>query len=300
MSDTVIGIGTKQKQQVLFEDVQKKFTDTISTTDELKTAIWAPVSKVSPNSVIYKEFISNGRKRIVNSGFNDIEQVIISGQILTQSHKDIVDGILTSNKKLEKTEEGDYIALISVYEVLKLISNSANNHDWLNEKIGEIKEAVVTFVPKSGNKKSYVSFNIFNTIYYDEDRKMYAVVLSKEFLRFFVGRLTMDYRKHIPHISKLKGEGNGFIKAAIRFFISQNMKDRDGPYVIKLSTLLDKLDQPRSTPRQTTAAHTYVNRFVNDLAKYCIEYDKKARTFFYHGADHLYFTQSLFENKKVK
>jgi len=288
---------TPYVQKVLFEEVQKKFSETITTTDELKIAIWAPVSKISPNSSIYKDFITNERKRTIKCDFKDIAEIEVSGEILTQTHKDIVDAIFSTNKKLIKTDEGDIVQYISVYEVLKIVSNSPTNYSWLTDKIDEIKRAVITLRPKIGNNKSRVSFNIFNTIYYDADKEMYAIVLNKEFVRFFVGRLTMDYSKHLPVLAKLKGEGNGFIKAAIRFFVAQKATD-DKPYHIKLSTLLEKLDQPRETTRQMTSAQTYVNKYKDLLETFSIEFNKSTKIFIYHGAKNLKFTKSLFDEKK--
>jgi len=277
-----------------FADIQNKFNRSITTTDEVRTSIYAPVSKVSANSALYKNFVNNGRRREIECNFSDISGIEISGELLTQTHKDIVDAILATNDKILVNNEGDFVAHISMYKVLKYISNSTNNYKWLDDKISEIKRSVITLKPKNGNKKDRIEFNIFDTLYYDDDKKMYGVILNKRFVKWFIGTLTMDYRKHLKDIAVLSGKGNGFIKAVIRFFISQDMNSRNGKaYVISLDTLLEKVDQPRENDRQRKSAVGYINAFKVDLEKYCIEYDKKTKTFFYHGADNLYFTGPL-------
>ena len=289
-------LSTENNTQLSFDfvDIQNKFNRSITTTDEVRTSIYAPVSKVSANSSLYKNFIKNDRKREISCNFSDISAIEISGELLTQTHKDIVDAILATNERVMVNKEGDFVAHISVYKVLQYISNSTNNYKWIDDKINEIKRSVITLKPKNGNKKDRIAFNIFDTLYYDDDKKMYGVILNKRFVKWFIGSLTMDYRKHLKDIATLNGKGNGFIKAIIRFFLSQDMNSRDGKaYIISFDKLLEKVDQPRENDRQLKSALGYINSFKNDLEKYCIEYNKKSKTFYYHGAENLYFTGPL-------
>jgi len=81
----------KFKQSIIEFDVVNKFEKTITTVNELRTGIFAPIDKISANSKTYKDFISNNRKRTIETSWG---KTIIKGNILTQTHRDLLDCII--------------------------------------------------------------------------------------------------------------------------------------------------------------------------------------------------------------
>ena len=75
-------MSSKKTQLTLEFDVVQKFEKTITTANELRTGIFAPIDKISANSKTYKDFIQNNRKRAIETSWG---KTIVKGNILAKS-----------------------------------------------------------------------------------------------------------------------------------------------------------------------------------------------------------------------
>ena len=120
----------KKKTQLTLEfDVIRKFEKTLTTANELRTGIFAPIDKISANSKTYKDFIANNRKRTIETSWG---KTIVKGNILTQTHRDLLDCIIADAKEVKELEGGAIAVYFSTTEILKSYSGKTNtNTKWL-------------------------------------------------------------------------------------------------------------------------------------------------------------------------
>ena len=116
----------KKGQQLRLEfDVVQKFEKTITTANELRTGIFAPIDKISANSKTYKDFIENSRKRTIETSWG---KTIVKGNILTQTHRDLLDCIIAGAKEIKELVGGAIAVYFSTTDVLKSYSGKVNTN----------------------------------------------------------------------------------------------------------------------------------------------------------------------------
>ena len=227
-------------------EIVKKFNLSITTTDEIRTAIWAPLTKVTHSSNIYKNFIANKRTREISSNFGDIKKVIVSGNILDQSHKGMLDTIMSVGSEIKQNNDGLFYITFSRYKVLTELGAGTGNYKTIDNKLREIKNASIELIINEGETDDRkVSLGIINSIYQDGEGN-FGVIFTREYINHFATSLTMDYSQYLSKINNISGVGAGLMQAAVRFFLTQDVRSK--PYVIRLENLLDKLGH-ESTPR---------------------------------------------------
>ena len=147
-----------QKQSLIEFDIVRKFEESNAAVGELRTGIWAPVEKLSGNSLTYKKFLNEKRKRVIQTKWGE---VIIKGNILTQTHRDLLDCIMANSSDIKELESGGMAFYFKLGNVLKEYSgaDTANkNHNWLKQKLTEIQTTAIEFK----NEQGYYSFNILS------------------------------------------------------------------------------------------------------------------------------------------
>jgi len=269
----------------------RKFTLTNVSVSELRTGIFAPFSKISGNSAIYKEFRDNGFKRVIETTWGVAS---IKGKLLTQIHRDILDALFIKNTKIEQvmdtTGEYNFHVYFKKGEILQYIKKRAENNNWLSKMLDDIKESTI----KIDTNKYTNSFNIINEVIYSKEHEAYRIELSKSYCKYFINDLTLNYR---TEFNKLIDINNGLIKAIIRFFWTQN-KFQIG--IIKLLNYIGYSNNKRSIK---TAFKTIYNN--EDTLKKCgIILNKKKDVLSYNKADYnnnitfiMYDFQDKFPNK---
>lgn len=273
----------KEKYEVtLFDTIQQKIERSTSTVAELRVAMWAPIEKISEKSVTYKDFVENKNIRKIKTSWGELE---IRNRLLTQTHKDIFDAILTVAKETKVLKNGKIALYFTPYEILEFLGKSTTHYTWLLEKIKEIADAKINY--KNNNGDQYL-FNILSTVAFSEKRGLYGVTIDEDYMRFFANSLTLDYSKYVKDIALID---DALIKAIIKFFLTHDA--RDYPFKISLLELLKTVGYPSDSTRQVSSAKSSIYKHKEKLEEYTITYDKKNQVFAYFGKENIYFTASL-------
>lgn len=266
----------KRKNQLTLEfDVVQKFEKTLTTANELRTGIFAPIDKISANSKTYKDFIENNRKRSLETSWG---KTIIKGNILTQTHRDLLDCIIAGAKEIKELEGGAIAVYFSTTDILKSYSGKANtNTKWLKDKLDEIQNSSIEF--KQNNTKDYYSFSIIDSHAFSTKHNSFGLVLTPAYRKFFEEQLTVNYKKELPKLLKVK---SALLKAIIRFFWTHSTGSN-----MDIENLLQTVGFPLESVRMKQKAIKEIKDNVDLLLEYGIIFEPKSK---------LIYRKSSFEN----
>ena len=256
----------KKKQQLTLDfDVIQKFEKTISTVNELRTGIFAPIDKISANSKTYKDFIQNNRKRSIETSWG---KTIIKGNILTQTHRDLLDCIIAGAKEIKELEGGGIAIYFSTTDILKSYSGKQNtNTKWLKDKLDEIQNSSIEF--KQENTQDYYSFSIIDSHAYSTKHNSFGLILTPAYRKFFEEQLTINYKKELPKLLKVK---SALLKAIIRFFWTHSVSS-----TMDIVTLLKTIGFPIDSIRMKQKAVKEIKDNTDLLLEYGIVFEPKSK-----------------------
>lgn len=256
---------SKKKIQKKFEfDVIDKFEKTITTASELRTGIFAPIDKISANSKTYKDFIANNRKRSIETSWG---KTIIKGNILTQTHRDLLDCIITGAKEVRELEGGAIAVYFSTTDILKSYSGKINtNTRWLKDKLDEIQNSSIEF--KQKDSSDYYSFSIIDSHAYSNKHSSFGLVLTPAYRKFFEEQLTVNYKKELPKLLQVK---NALLRSIIRFFWSHSVSSN-----MDIENLLKTVGFPLESIRMKQKAIKEIKDNIDLLAEYGIIFEPKS------------------------
>jgi len=255
----------KKTQLTLDFDVIKKFEKTLTTANELRTGIFAPIDKISANSKTYKDFIANQRKRSIATSWGS---TIIKGNILTQTHRDLMDCIIAGAKEIKELEGGGIAVYFSTTDILKSYSGKPNtNTKWLKDKLDEIQNTSVEF--KQNNTKDYYSFSIIDSHAFSTKHNSFGLVLTPAYRKFFEEQLTVNYKKELPKLLKVK---SALLRSIIRFFWSHSTGSN-----MDISNLLKTVGFPIESIRMKQKAVKEIKDNVELLKEYGIIFEPKSK-----------------------
>ena len=266
----------KHKNQLTIEfDVVQKFEKTLTTANELRTGIFAPIDKISANSKTYKDFIENNRKRSLETSWG---KTIIKGNILTQTHRDLLDCIIAGAKEIKELEGGAIAVYFSTTDILKSYSGKINtNTKWLKDKLDEIQNSSIEF--KQNNSKDYYSFSIIDSHAFSTKHNSFGLILTPAYRKFFEEQLTVNYKKELPKLLQVK---SALLKAIIRFFWSHSSGSN-----MDIENLLQTVGFPLESIRMKQKAIKEIKDNVDLLLEYGIIFEPKSK---------LIYRKSSFEN----
>jgi len=270
----------KKRNLSLFET----FKTSNATVTELRVGIFAPIIKISAASAINKDFISLGRVRKITTAWGSVK---IKGNILTQTHRDIIDAIFATATFSEETTRGNVALFFSGYEVQNFLGmKSKTNNAWLKKKLDEIKTTNVEFTDKIGNTHD---FNLTDSGGYSVKKDSFAIVFTEGYMNFFQKQVSVNYK---TEMKKLMNIDDPLIKAMIRFFFTHanNMS-------IELVNLLDVLGYPTNIEASLKKARRAVRENVEELKQFGITVDLKKFMLSYFKLNTV--THHLPENKKI-
>lgn len=254
-----------KKQLTIDFDVVQKFEKTLSTASELRTGIFAPIDKISANSKTYKNFIENNRKRSIETSWG---KTIVKGNILTQTHRDLLDCIIAEAKEIKELEGGGIAIYFSTTEVLKSYSGKPNsNTKWLKDKLDDIQNTSVEF--KQKNLDDYYSFSIIDSHAYSTKHKSFGLVLTPAYRNFFEEQLTINYKKELPKLLKVK---SALLKAIIRFFWTHSVSSN-----MDIILLLKTIGFPLESIRMKQKAIKEIKDSIDVLLEYGIVFEAKSK-----------------------
>jgi len=265
----------KRKQLTLEFDVIRKFEKTLTTANELRTGIFAPIDKISANSKTYKDFIANNRKRSLETSWG---KTIIKGNILTQTHRDLLDCIIADAKEVKELEGGAIAVYFSTTEILKSYSGKSNtNTKWLKDKLDEIQNSSIEF--KQNNTNDYYSFSIIDSHAFSTKHNSFGLIFTPAYRKFFEEQLTINYKKELPKLLKVK---SALLKSIIRFFWTHSVSSS-----MDILVLLKTVGFPLESVRMKQKAVKEIKDNVELLAQYGIIFEPKSK---------LIYSKNSFEN----
>lgn len=257
-------MASKKFQLKLEFDVVQKFEKTTTTANELRTGIFAPIDKISANSKTYQDFIENGRKRLIETSWG---KTIVKGNILTQTHRDLLDCIIAGAKEIKELEGGAIAVYFSTTEILKSYSGKVNtNTRWLKDKLDEIQNSSIEF--KQNNSKDYYSFSIIDSHAFSTKHNSFGLVLTPAYRKFFEEQLTVNYKKELPKLLKVK---SALLRAIIRFFWSHSVSSN-----MDIENLLKTVGFPIESVRMKQKAIKEIKDNVELLSEYGIIFEPKS------------------------
>ena len=263
------------KQSIIEFDVVNKFEKTITTVNELRTGIFAPIDKISANSKTYKDFITNNRKRVIETSWG---KTIVKGNILTQTHRDLLDCIIAGAKEIKELEGGAIAIYFSTTDILKSYSGKVNtNTKWLKDKLDEIQNSSIEF--KQNKSTDYYSFSIIDSHAYSTKHKSFGLILTPAYRKFFEEQLTINYKKELPKLLKVK---SALLRSIIRFFWSHSVGSN-----MDIVKLLETVGFPIESIRMKQKAIKDIKDNIELLNEYGIIFEPKSK---------LIYRKSSFEN----
>ena len=234
----------------IFEQYRKHFT---STKFENFLGLFLP-SKNITKSRIYKTFLENNQQYILRDDL--FMRITITGRLLTQKHKDILECIFTNIKgngefNLYKDKAICQIVM-SPYNLRKSYTTMSGNEtkiNWIYEKLTEISNCGVELHFKNNDEKFYFTF--IDSIYQKSD-KLIVINFSQAYTYFLAKTLLLEYtdyvkpllefsdfcKKEINPIRALKREVHTEpIKAILRYMLTH--KGNNSQY--KLDSIFEQL-----------------------------------------------------------
>lgn len=176
---------------------------------ELRTGLWAPIEKISANSITYKNFVKNNRSRRIKTSWG---QVLVTGNILTQVHRDLIDCIIATNERINVREDGAVEVFFSGAEVMKKCGKDPSNLSWLRVKLREIKNTSIELEDKEGK---YYSFDIFGDVAGIKNTGKFMITFDPTYRKYMEEQLTIGYLNELEKLLTIK---HAVLRAIIRFF----------------------------------------------------------------------------------
>jgi hypothetical protein len=260
----------KKKQQItvaqqldLFNFDVNKFENFNATVNELRTGIYAPIEKISTNSITFKKFVQNKKRRSILSSWGEVH---VLGNILTQTHRDLLDCILSVSEQPVALNDGRVAYYFKLSDVSKEYSqNSKNNYTWIKDKLQEMQTTAVEF--KAKDSTSFVSFNILEKIAFSESHDSYGIVFSSDYRQYVEQSLTVSYQLELPKLLKVD---SALLKAIVRFFWTHKHCN------ISIDQVLTSIGYPVESDRAVRSAKKEIRDNSEVLEKeFGIFYNKK-------------------------
>lgn len=259
------------------------FKTSNSTATELRVGIFAPITQITANSAIQKDFVKAGRVRKVTTNWGSIK---VKGNILTQLHRDILDAIFTTAEYSETTSKGNVAMFFSGYNIQKFLGKKCtSNNTWLKKKLDEIKTTNVEFIDKDGNEHD---FNLTDSGGYSVKKDSFVIVFTEGYMNFFQSQVSVNYKSHMQALLNID---DALIKAMVRFFFTHanNMS-------IELLNLLNALGYPSHIPASLKKARRAVREHLEELGSFGITVDLKKYMLSYKKLDSV--THNVPDTKK--
>lgn len=203
----------KKEEKTSPVDILSKMEHTIATVSELRTPIFAPIERISHNSILSQNFKKNKGVRAVSTAWGEI---ITRGRVLLgQQHRDLLDCIYINASHYQETNHGSMRIYFCQRKVLRHYSKGAlNNHAWLRVKLEEIRDTAIQYKTLKGGASD---FNIIKHLDYANDGSNYCIELDERYVKFYAQDLSVGYQKLLPKILCIK---NSVIKSIVRFLLS--------------------------------------------------------------------------------
>jgi hypothetical protein len=244
-----------------FPSVINKFENFNATVNELRTGIYAPIEKISTNSITYKNFVANHRKRKILTRWGAVN---IKGNILTQTHRDLLDCILANADETKEVNTGGIAVYFRLSDIVKAYFGSDNkNYAWVRRKLDEIQTTSIDF---ESTDDSYYSFSILEQVAFSKSHDSFGIVFSADYRKYVEQQLTVNYKAELSNLLKVQ---SALLRAIIRFFWSHQHCN------ISVEQILISIGYPVESDRAVKTAKKEIRENEELLNKFGIFYNKK-------------------------
>jgi len=246
--------------------VINKFENLSAAVNELRTGIFAPITKISSKSIIHKKFIDNKRERRIETTWGT---VVVAGNILTQTHRDILDCVFAAaSNDTKELSDGSIAVYFKLADISKALSSKGEdnyNYNWIKQKLKEIQTTAIEFRAK--DSKDYFMFNFLSKAAFSEKHGSFGLVFTKEYKQFIESQLTVNYQQELPKLLKVD---SALLKAIIRFFWTHKHCN------ISVEQVLKSIGYPIESDRAIMTARKEIKDNAEILEKeFGIFYNKK-------------------------
>jgi len=200
-----------------------------STVFENSLSIFLPFKRID-KSKIYNEFIKNGKTLEIDNDL--IEKIEIRNQLLGQTHKDILEILLTTPKIYNKTT-AQFKVKITAYNLTKRLKRNRGKRQWVIEKVKDIAGCRINLY-FNNHKKDRVDFNFnFISSIKTTNENEIEITFTPEYTYFLMKNELLDYSRYIDDIMDLENQikriqkkiglkrtiNSEFIKAVVRYML---------------------------------------------------------------------------------
>ncbi len=202
-----------------------------STVLENSMGIFLPHKRLDISKV-QETFYENNQTLTLQSELYD--KVEIKGRLLCQTHKDILEVLLTS-KKIWLEETRNFRVDISAYKILQKLGKSSGNKKWLEQKLDELGECRIKITFDNDEEETF-NFNFIDAIGgRNKGDKQFSIVFSSSYSHLIAKNEMLDYSSYVGDILSID---HSFTKAVIRYMLMHNGRQSR----ITIENLVEKLN----------------------------------------------------------
>jgi len=157
---------------------------------------------------LYKRFMKNNKEL---SFSRDNKVLVIKNELLTQTHKDVLEAIII----LCDMSEDEHT--LSLYSVLSILNKKSRNLFWVYSIFEDMNNVNFRFFVKNenGDNVSANGFKILDTFGYDDD--YFSFTFSRSFLSLYSQSKVINYSEYTPLIANLNHD---LSKQVVRYLLS--------------------------------------------------------------------------------
>jgi len=218
-----------------------------STVFENSLSIFLPFKRID-KSKIYNQFVYNNKILEIDNDL--IEKLEIRNQLLGQTHKDILEILLTTPKIYNKTT-AQFKVKITAYNLTKRLNRNRGKRQWVIEKVKEIAGCRINLYFDNHKKdKVDFNFNFISSIKTTNENEI-EITFTPEYIYFLMKNELLDYSKYIDDIMDLENQvkriqrkiglkrtiNSEFIKAVVRYMLIHKVDDN----MVDMDQLIEKL-----------------------------------------------------------
>ncbi len=259
----------KYEQSIIsFDKVKEKFKCSTATVEEMRYAIFAPIERVSYNSKASIEMRKNKNiQKKTNWGTFKIKN-----RILTQTHRDLLDCILTYGELLESDHENYIGYKFSLNQMLnKFYGKKTRNTKIITDLIEDLLSALILIEPNNGD---HAKFSILSFGGYLKELDSYYIKFNPDYVNFFFNSLTINYKEYLDDIIHIK---EPIIKAIIRLALTQKdtltLKIYDKDAEKGKTGILEAIGETIENESQKKRAFKILRDNAHILEKYGVYYE---------------------------
>lgn len=258
-----------------FDNISAKFNDSTATVDELRLAMFAPVSKFPANSKTIIN-LKKDKKIIRSTNWGKIE---IEKTPLSQVHRDILDCILTYGKVVKPLDGANTVAMtFSAREILKKYygDHKSGNIKFLEDRLTDMMSSIINIRPNNGD---FAKFQILSFVGFKKELNSFYLEFHPKYAEFFAKSLTINYEESLEEILQIK---EPIIKAIVRLALTHKsqfqMRVYDPTEGTGKTGILEAIGYPIESPSMKKRAFKILKDNVDTLKSFGIYYNPEEKS----------------------